>query len=371
MAVPPVNLSSKVDADDEKTDDGPKVTSKQAPAAEEEMAVPPVNLSSKVDADDEKTDDGPKVTSKQAPAAEEEMAVPPVNLSSKVDADDEKTDDGPKEFGIRGSSLVDYSDTDGTDEDCLNDQPLAPCCDEGLPNLRRMKSIRMKEVPDFSDALYDSDDCTDGPSAQSKSEMALQRMHKLEDLCQPLSDSDESIVEETDYEDSIKDNSNEQSDIEVVPKLRMTKTIQMKKAPDYSDALYDSSDDSAEDPSTWSKSEMASQRPRRSCLRPRLLKLKLVHKRTSKMQVWQKVRGQTTRPSPHHHKKAPLPKTRGGSLLKREMLVYQKLRNQKTRPAPHPYKRGPPQKARVGGFQKRDINKLLLKEPGQQKNVLQ
>ncbi|XP_076600586.1 uncharacterized protein LOC143328943 [Chaetodon auriga] len=234
-----------------------------------------------------------------------------------------------------------------------------------------MKSIRMKEVPDFSDALYDSDDCTDGPSAQSKSEMALQRMHKLEDLCQPLSDSDESIVEETDYEDSIKDNSNEQSDIEVVPKLRMTKTIQMKKAPDYSDALYDSSDDSAEDPSTWSKSEMASQRPRRSCLRPRLLKLKLVHKRTSKMQVWQKVRGQTTRPSPHHHKKAPLPKTRGGSLLKREMLVYQKLRNQKTRPAPHPYKRGPPQKARVGGFQKRDINKLLLKEPGQQKNVLQ
>ncbi|XP_076579114.1 N-lysine methyltransferase KMT5A-A-like [Chaetodon auriga] len=74
-----------------------KVTSKQAPAAEEEMAVPPVNLSSKVDADDEKTGDGPKVTSKQAPAAEEEIAVPPVNLSSKVDADDEKTDDGPKD----------------------------------------------------------------------------------------------------------------------------------------------------------------------------------------------------------------------------------------------------------------------------------
>lgn len=34
----------------------------------------------------------------------------------------------------------------------------------------------MKKVPDFSDALYDSDDSTEGPSAQSKSEMALQRV---------------------------------------------------------------------------------------------------------------------------------------------------------------------------------------------------
>lgn len=37
------------------------------------------------------------------------------------------------------------------------------------------------------------------------------------------------------------------------------------------------------------------------------------------MQVWQKIRVQKMRPSPHHHKKAPLPKTRGGSLLKREV----------------------------------------------------
>ena len=51
-------------------------------------------------------------------------------------------------------------------------------------------------------------------------------MHTLEDFCQRVNDSDESIVEETDYEDSIKDDSNEQSDIEVVPKLR-TKTIQV------------------------------------------------------------------------------------------------------------------------------------------------
>ncbi|CAK6976189.1 uncharacterized protein LOC117812108 isoform X2, partial [Scomber scombrus] len=139
------------------------------------------------------------------------------------------------EFAIRGSSLVDYSDTDGTDVDCLNDQPLAPRCDEGVPKLRRTKSIWMKKVPDFSDALYDSDDSTEGPSAQSKSEMALQRMHTLEDFCQRVNDSDESIVEETDYEDSIKDDSNEQSDIEVVPKLR-TKTIQMQGILAVSDA---------------------------------------------------------------------------------------------------------------------------------------
>lgn len=51
-------------------------------------------------------------------------------------------------------------------------------------------------------------------------------MNTLEDFCQPVSDSDESIVEGTSYEDSIKDDSSEQSGIEVVPKLR-TKTIQV------------------------------------------------------------------------------------------------------------------------------------------------
>lgn len=32
------------------------------------------------------------------------------------------------------------------------------------------------EVPEFSDALYDSDDTTEGPSAQSTAAMALQRV---------------------------------------------------------------------------------------------------------------------------------------------------------------------------------------------------
>ncbi|XP_062270957.1 uncharacterized protein LOC133976775 [Scomber scombrus] len=259
MAVTPDDLSSKVYGEDDDDDDddaaaedgGPTVTSKQAPATEEEMAVTPDDLSSKVYGEDDDDDDddaaaedgGPTVTSKQAPATEEEMAVTPDDLSSKVYGEDDDDDDddaaaedgGPTEFAIRGSSLVDYSDTDGTDVDCLNDQPLAPRCDEGVPKLRRTKSIWMKKVPDFSDALYDSDDSTEGPSAQSKSEMALQRMHTLEDFCQRVNDSDESIVEETDYEDSIKDDSNEQSDIEVVPKLR-TKTIQMQGILAVSDA---------------------------------------------------------------------------------------------------------------------------------------
>ncbi|XP_034530166.1 histone-lysine N-methyltransferase, H3 lysine-36 specific-like isoform X5 [Notolabrus celidotus] len=152
-----------------------KVTYKQAPAAaEEEMAVLPVNLSSHDDDDDA----SPKVTYKQAPAAaEEEMAVLPVNLSSHDDDDDAS----PKEFTVGGSSLVDYSDSDESNENCLNDQPLGPHCDEVVPKLRRTKSILMKTVPDFSDDLYDSsDDGTEGPSTQSKSEMASQRLLALQ-----------------------------------------------------------------------------------------------------------------------------------------------------------------------------------------------
>ncbi|XP_041665397.1 serine-rich adhesin for platelets-like [Cheilinus undulatus] len=171
-----------------------QVTSKQAPAPEEEMAALPVNLSSCVYDDDKNAAaaDGPKVTSKQAPAPEEEMAALPVNLSSCVYDDDEN-----------------------------------------------------------------AAAAADGP-----------KMHKLEDFGQPLSDSDESIVEDTDYEDSIKDYSDVQSDIEVVPKLRRAKSIQMRKVSKYSDALYNSSDDITEDTSTWSKSEMASQRPKRGCVHP-------------------------------------------------------------------------------------------------------
>ncbi|XP_034530165.1 histone-lysine N-methyltransferase, H3 lysine-36 specific-like isoform X4 [Notolabrus celidotus] len=157
-----------------------KVTYKQAPAAEEEeeMAVLPVNLSSRDDDDDDDDDASPKVTYKQAPAAaEEEMAVLPVNLSSHDDDDDAS----PKEFTVGGSSLVDYSDSDESNENCLNDQPLGPHCDEVVPKLRRTKSILMKTVPDFSDDLYDSsDDGTEGPSTQSKSEMASQRLLALQ-----------------------------------------------------------------------------------------------------------------------------------------------------------------------------------------------
>ncbi|XP_041666279.1 uncharacterized protein LOC121524831 [Cheilinus undulatus] len=42
----------------------------------------------------------------------------------------------------------------------------------------------------------------------------------------------------------------------------------MRKVSKYSDALYNSSDDITEDTSTWSKSEMASQRPKRGCVHP-------------------------------------------------------------------------------------------------------
>ncbi|XP_065808302.1 clumping factor A-like isoform X2 [Labrus bergylta] len=88
----------------------------------------------------------------------------------------------------------------------------------------------MKKVPDFSDSLYDSsDDSTEGPSTQSKSETASQRLDTLQDFPQTLSDSTESNVEEFNDEDSTKDHSDVQSDIEVVPKLRRTESIQIQK----------------------------------------------------------------------------------------------------------------------------------------------
>ncbi|CAL8259529.1 unnamed protein product [Arctogadus glacialis] len=77
-----------------------------------------------------------------------------------------------------------------------------------------------------------------------------------QDSSGPLYHSDSTIVE-TDP-DSLKDHSSEQSYF--VPKLRRTKSILMKdRIPDFSNSLFDSTDDS-----TPSKIEMAAHRPRRN-----------------------------------------------------------------------------------------------------------
>ncbi|XP_042279059.1 uncharacterized protein LOC121905123 [Thunnus maccoyii] len=164
--------------------------------------------------------------SKQAPAVAVETETFPIDHSSHEDS--KRDDSSTQVFTVRGSSLVDYSESYETNEDCTKDQPLTPHCDEVGRKKRRTENILMNRASDFSD---------------------------------PLHNSHASIVDQTDDEDSVKDHSSVQSDDEVVPRLRRTKSIL------FSDALCDSSDDSTKGPST-SMSEMASQRLRRSCSHP-------------------------------------------------------------------------------------------------------
>ncbi|XP_035855891.1 uncharacterized protein LOC116064526 isoform X2 [Sander lucioperca] len=97
---------------------------------------------------------------------------------------------------VKGVSLVDYLLTDETDEDCIEDQPLTPHCDDIFGKQSRSENILMDRVSDFSEPLYDSN---------------------------------ETKVEETDEEDSIIGHSSVQADGELVPKLRRTKSILVNK----------------------------------------------------------------------------------------------------------------------------------------------
>ncbi|XP_047187300.1 uncharacterized protein LOC124849902 isoform X3 [Scophthalmus maximus] len=87
-----------------------------------------------------------------------------------------------------------------------------------------------------------------------------------------LYDSDETIVKETSDEASPNI---EQSDDELVPSLRRTKSIMMDRVQDFAGCLYDSSDDSTEG-TFISKPERDSQRLRRSSCHPVSLFLILV-----------------------------------------------------------------------------------------------
>ncbi|TRY91749.1 hypothetical protein DNTS_002819 [Danionella cerebrum] len=115
---------------------------------------------------------------------------------------------------VQRISLVNYSESE-SDEDSVKNCSITPHSDDVLQTNSRKKTI-LDGVPNVPDPLYDSN---------------------------------ESIVEE--------------SDDEVVPKLRRTKSILMERLP-LSDALFDSSDDTTEDLST-SKSDRASERQRRYC----------------------------------------------------------------------------------------------------------
>ncbi|KAK9976974.1 hypothetical protein ABG768_018795, partial [Culter alburnus] len=87
-------------------------------------------------------------------------------------------------FTVQGFSLVDYPDSDETDEDGMENEPPTPHLDVSIG--------QMYIGPDVSDHLYDSD---------------------------------ETVVKETCDEASPSNHSNNQSDDELVPRLRRTKSI--------------------------------------------------------------------------------------------------------------------------------------------------
>ncbi|XP_035465464.2 uncharacterized protein LOC118285762 [Scophthalmus maximus] len=158
-------------------------------------------------------------------------------------------------FAVQGFSLVDYSDSGET---VWRTKTPAPHYDV----LRKItENILVDSGPEVSYRLYFSD---------------------------------ETVVKETCDEASPNNHSNEQSDDELVPSLRRTKSFMMDRVQHFAGCLYDSSDDSTEG-TFISKPERDSQRLRRSYRHP--------------MSVCQENRGQKMRRACHpcttvppHHK---------------------------------------------------------------------
>ncbi|CAM4652766.1 unnamed protein product [Leuciscus chuanchicus] len=165
-----------------------------------------------------------KLKKTQAPAAaeENETSLRGKTLNDRPNPDQTCT----QVFTVQGFSLVDYPESDETDEDGMENEPPTPHLDV---------IIGQNDIgPDVSDHLYDSD---------------------------------ETVVKETCDEGSPSNHSNIQSDDELVPPLRRTKSILMDRVQDFTHSLYDSSSDSAEE-TPFFKPERDSQKLRRRSCRP-------------------------------------------------------------------------------------------------------
>ncbi|XP_051810681.1 uncharacterized protein LOC127535832 [Acanthochromis polyacanthus] len=180
-----------------------QVKIRQAPAVAIETETSPIHGASHEDSSQD--DAHAQVTIRQAPAVAVETETSPIHGASHEDS---SQDDAHAQV----LTLVDYPLSDETDEDCIEDPLLNLHCNE---------------------------------------------MYRISDVCEPLFSSNESTVDETD-EDSMKNYSGVHSEHNIVPKLRRTKSLLMDRIPDFSDALFDSSEDSSEGPSF--KSERASRR---------------------------------------------------------------------------------------------------------------
>ncbi|XP_039537928.1 uncharacterized protein LOC120486138 isoform X3 [Pimephales promelas] len=158
----------------------------------------------------------------QTPAAAEENETSPVP---------QMLNDGPNPdqtcsevFTVQGFSLVDYPDSDETDEDGMENEPPTPHLDV---------IIGQNDIgPDVSDHLYNSD---------------------------------ETVVKETCDEASSSNHSNNESDDELVPRLRRTKSILMDRVQDFTHGLHDSSSDSAEETPFFNPERVSQKLRRRSC----------------------------------------------------------------------------------------------------------
>ncbi|KAL7387790.1 hypothetical protein ABVT39_001078 [Epinephelus coioides] len=308
-----------------------QVKALQTPAAAEETETSPVH---QIFHEESKPDEtNTQVKALQTPAAAEETETSPVHQMFHEESKPDETN--TQVFTVQGFSLIDYPDSDETDEDCMENESLTPHPDVVL---RQNTENIMNDIgPDVSDHLYD----------------------------------DETVVKETCDEASQNNHSNEQSDDELVPPLRRTKSILMDRVQDFTHCLYDSSSDSAEDTFNL-KPERDSQRLRRSSRCPRPLTQRDLYKRTLKMSVCQEKRGQKMWSACHPGTDVP-PRYKFKTRKCLQMSVCQEKRGQKMKPACHPCKNVPPHhKSKTGvSLQKREENKVLSKEAGPQTSVLQ
>nr|XP_043873422.1 uncharacterized protein LOC122762290 isoform X7 [Solea senegalensis] len=102
---------------------------------------------------------------------------------------------------------------------------------------------------------------------ESKPDETNAQMDSGPEVSRHLCDSDETVLKEACDEASPNNHSREQSDDELVPPLRRTKSIMMDRLQDFAGCLYDSSDDSTEG-TLISKPERDSQRLRRCSRHP-------------------------------------------------------------------------------------------------------
>ncbi|XP_034558188.1 uncharacterized protein LOC117826325 isoform X3 [Notolabrus celidotus] len=152
----------------------PQVTDPQTPAVETETS--PVHQMFHKESKPDETQ--PQVTDPQTPAVETETS--PVHQMLHKESKPDETQ--PQVFTVQGFSLVDYSESDETDEDFMENKSPTPHRDV----LRKItENTLWDRVQDFAGCLYDSDDDSTEGTSISKPERDSQRLRRSS--CHPTS----------------------------------------------------------------------------------------------------------------------------------------------------------------------------------------